>query len=228
MNRICIVVALLLVNISAYSQDKLPVEFGIEHSINLSSLKGNGGPVVYVNREEYYEFSGNRPTFDLGMFAIVHFSDLLAIQPELAYSGAGGYFERESVIFHDLGATRGREDLAFALDYLKLNVLANIKLGTGFYFQAGGYASSLLAAEISYPWFLSNTSGEDTSIFGDVESVDYGLVGGMGLSTKIVNISFRYNYGLVDLFQSGEFEALELNNSALQLVFHWKLRSDLR
>lgn len=228
MNKIFSAIVLLFCGISAYSQDKTPIEYGIEHSFNLTSLRGSGGPIEYVNRAEHYKLTGNRSTLDLGMFAIIHASELLAFQPELVYSSGGGHFQKETVVYHDLGAIRGVKDLSFKFEYLKLNLVANIKVGTGLYFQLGGYGSSTLSAKLSYPWYLLNTTGEDESILGDIESTDFGIIAGMGLSTKVVNIALRYNHGLVDVFQSGEYEELSLNNRALQLVFHWKLRSDLR
>lgn len=217
----------------AKGQDESPaksaVEFGLQHSINFTHMLGDGGPIVYSNRVENYELIQSRVTFDLGMFATIHVSDKFAIQPEAVYTYMGGHFQKRTTYLHDLGAFEGTENESFAVDYLKAALSANIKFNDRIFFQLGGYGSSLLSAEKFYPWWETDVGNDQTRIsLSGIRKFDAGVMGGFGMSTHILNLTFRYNYGLLDVFESGEFEALDLSNGVFQFVLQWKLYSDLR
>ncbi|MDW3208503.1 MAG: porin family protein [Reichenbachiella sp.] len=203
------------------------VEFGLHNSINFTHLSGTGGPIVYSNRIEYYEPIRNRVTFDLGMFAVVHLSKSIALQPEVAYSYMGGHFQKTTTYLHDLGAFEGTENVSFAADYIKAALAANIKFNERVFFQVGGYGSSLLSAERFVPWWEVNTENDRTQLTG-VRGFDAGVLGGFGLSTNVVNMTFRYNYGLLDIFESGDFSEFNMRNGVFQFVLQWKFYSDLR
>lgn len=203
------------------------IEFGLQHSINFTSLNGDGGPIVYSNRVENYEQLRNRLTFDLGMFATIHLSKKFAIQTEAVYSYMGGHFQKRTTYLHDLGAFEGTENESLAVDYIKVILAGNVKFNEKVFFQVGGYGASLLSSEIFYPWWEGDIDKGRTHISG-VRNIDAGVLGGFGLSTKVINITFRYNYGLLDVFEAGDLEELNLKNGVLQFVLQWKLHSDFR
>lgn len=217
----------------AKGQDETPaksaVEFGLQHSINFTHLNGSGGPIVYSNRVENYELLRSRLTFDLGMFAIIHLSDKFAIQPEAVYTYMGGHFQKRTTYLHDLGAFEGTENESFAADYLKIALSTNIKFNERIFFQFGGYGSSLLSAEKFYPWWEVDVDSDQTrTSLSGIRKFDAGVLGGFGMSTKILNMTFRYNYGLLDVFERGELEELDLSNGVFQFVLQWKFYSDLK
>lgn len=203
------------------------VEFGLQHSINFTHLSGTGGPIVYSNRVENYDQLRSRLTFDLGMFATIHLSEKFALQTEAMYSYMGGHFQKRTTYLHDLGAFEGVENESIAVDYIKAIVALNIKFNERVFFQAGGYGASLLSSEIFYPWWEVEIDKSRTHISG-VRNIDAGIVGGFGMSTKVLNMIFRYNYGMLDVFESGDLEELDLKNGVLQFVFQWKFYSDFR
>lgn len=203
------------------------IEFGLHHTINFTHLSGSGGPIEFSNRIEYYDPIRNRLTFDLGMFAIVHLSKNIALQPEVAYSYMGGHFQKTTTYLHDLGAFEGTENVSFAADYIKAVLAANFKFNERVFFQVGGYGSSLLSAEQFVPWWEADNNSGRTQLTG-IRSFDAGILGGFGLSTNVLNMTFRYNYGLMDVFESGDFSEFNMRNGVFQFVLQWKFYSDFK
>ena len=78
--------------------------------------------------------------------------------------------------------------------------MAVFKLGESVEIHAGGYASYLVNANISYKGDLAN--GADEIDKDNLSSYDYGLAGGLGFNVNNVQIGFRYNYGLVKIADS--------------------------
>lgn len=216
---------------SAYGQKndstKVGVEFGLHHSFNFTHLNGTGGPIIYSNRVENYELLRNRLTFDLGMFAIVHLSNHIALQAEAVYTYMGAHFQKNTTYLHDLGSIETAENESIAADYFKLALANNIKFNDRIFFQIGGYGSSLLSAEKFSPWWEIDHDKKRSQLTG-VRKFDAGVLGGFGLSTRILNITFRYNYGLLDVFEKGELEELNMKNGVFQFLLQWKLYSDYK
>lgn len=227
----CLIISCFLSEFTFGQDNEKPsgqgVEFGLQHSINFTHLNGEGGPIIYSNRVENYDQLRSRLAFDLGMFATIHLSEKFALQTEAMYSYMGGHFQKRTTYLHDLGAFEGTENESFAMDYIKAIVAGNIKFNERVFFQVGGYGASLLSSEIFYPWWEVDIDKSRTHLTG-IRSIDAGVIGGFGLSTKVLNITFRYNYGLLDVFESGDLEELNLQNGVLQFVFQWKLHSDFR
>ncbi|MEQ1586981.1 MAG: porin family protein [Cyclobacteriaceae bacterium] len=147
--------------------------------------------------------------FHLGLFGQLFSSDVFAIQPELLYSTKGSKAQYTSGAFY--------QDVQYNLNYLELPVLAVFKLGESVEIQAGGYASYLLNANISYQGDIAN--GADEIDKDNLTSFDYGLSGGLGYNFKAVQVGVRYNYGLVQIADSDAARAAIGNskNSCAQL-----------
>ena len=230
-SKLIMLMAALLLSELLLAQDetdkKNAVEFGFQHSLNFTHLNGEGGPINYSNRFENYEQLSNRLTFDLGLFAIIHLSKTIAIQPEAVYSFMGGHFQKNTTHLHDLGAfeTSGKE--SFAIDYIKGSLSTNIKFNELVFLQVGGYGATKLSAEIFYPEPDLFDNREKASLTG-VRNFDAGILGGFGMSTNVLNLTFRYHHGLLDVFEQGDFEELDLQNGVFQFVLQWKIHSDLR
>ena len=203
------------------------IEFGFQHSINFTHLSGSSGPISYSNRVENYDPIRNRVTFDFGMFAIAHLSDRIAIQPEVVYTYMGGHYQKTTTFLHDLGAFEGTENVSFAADYIKASLATNIKFNDRIFIQVGGYGASLLSAEQFVPWWEVDNDQKRKQLTG-VSHFDAGIIGGFGLSTSVLNMSFRYNQGLVDVFARGELNEFNMHNGVFQFILQWKLYSDFK
>ncbi len=197
-------------------------EFGLQHSINFTSLVGDYGAITYGNREEKYTPVRNRTTFDLGLFANSYLSNSLSLQFEVYYTFMGAHLQKTTSIYHELGKFEGKESESFAMDYIRLPITLNYYPSDKAFIQFGGYVASLLSSEKFYPWEYDKTR----KTLEGVNRFDAGLMGGIGLDTKVVKLSFRYTYGLQDVFDKDENN--NLRNSVLQFVAQWKLSSDLR
>lgn len=216
-----------LVYAQSETDKKTGVEFGFQHSLNFTHLYGEDGSIVYSNRIEDYDQLSNRLTLDLGLFAIIHVSERIAIQPEAVYSFMGGHFQKQTTHLHDLGAFESTVDESFAIDYIKGSLATNIKFNELFFIQMGAYGATKLSAERFYPNQRLFNDEERSSLTG-IRNIDAGLLGGFGLSTNVLNLTFRYQHGLMDVFERGELEDLNMRNGVFQFVLHWKIHSDLR
>lgn len=144
----------------------------------------------------------------IGLFAQFLSAGVVGFQTELLYSTKGtvgqyyGAFDQE---------------VKYNFNYIDLPVLAVFKVGETVEIHAGGYASYLLGANISYEGDLAN--GSDEIDKDQLKSYDYGLALGVGINVGPVQIGARYNYGLVEIADSDNARALlgDSKNSCAQL-----------
>ncbi|HEX5170174.1 MAG TPA: porin family protein [Cyclobacteriaceae bacterium] len=176
---------------------------GIKGGLNLSNLY-----IDDVNDEN------PRIGLNLGIYGQLFSTDVFALQPELLFSTKGSQNEFDG--FPD-------QTVKFNLNYLDLPVLAVFKLGKSAEIHAGGYASYLLHANVSYEGDLG--SGDENLDRDNFRSYDYGLVGGFGLNFGAVQVGARYNYGLVKLAHSdaAKFIIGDAKNSVAQIYMAFDL-----
>ncbi|MEQ8580613.1 MAG: porin family protein [Marinoscillum sp.] len=149
--------------------------------------------------------------FNVGLFHRSDLSENFAIQPEFLFTQKG------SEIQYD-GFLGGSGKYRFNLNYLEVPVLAVAKIG-GFNIHAGPYLGFLVGANVK--------DIDDDGSLNDVESLDrddfntfdYGISGGIGFDFPDGILGLRYNYGFVEIGQSGVAGQATENskNSALQL-----------
>ncbi len=151
----------------------------------------------------------------IGLFANFSPAGALGFQTELLFSTKGSVAQYDGVI---------NQEVKYNLSYLDLPVLAVFKVGETVEIHAGGYASYLLAANISYQGDLGN--GSDDIDKDNLKSYDYGLALGVGINVGPVQIGARYNYGLVEIAESDNAKALLGNskNSCAQLFAAFAFR----
>ena len=143
---------------------------GIKGGLNLSNLY-----IDNVNDQNA------RIGFNLGVYGQVFSNETFAIQPELLYSTKG------STAQYNAGSLY--QEITYNLNYLDLPVLAVFKVGESVELHAGGYASNLLNANISYKGDLAN--GSDPVDKDQLKSFDYGLSGGIGVNFSSVQVGAR-------------------------------------
>ena len=154
---------------------------------------------------------------NIGVFGQILSSDAFALQLELLYSTKGSKAQYGSGFFN--------QEVKYNLNYLDLPVLAVIKIGEIFEIHAGGYASYLLNADISYSGLVN---GVDKINSDNLKSFDYGLSGGLGVNFGSVQVGARYNYGLVEIANSNSAKSIlgSAKNSCAQVFIAFNLVSN--
>jgi len=140
--------------------------------------------------------------FHAGVYGQLFPSDVFTLQAELLYSTKGSKAVYNNVF--------GDQEVKYNLNYLDLPVLAVFKVADVLEIHAGGYASYLLGANISYEGDFVNDVDEIDK--DHLKSLDYGLVGGVGINFGAVQVGARYNLGLAEIADSDEARDL-LGNS---------------
>lgn len=177
--------------------------FGIKAGVNMSNL--------YIDD---VEDENARFGFHAGVFGRAAASDAIGIQAELLYSTKGTTIVWDGLI---------DQEVTFNLGYLDLPVFVVFRLGDAIELHAGGYAGLLLASDVSTSGDLGSDSEDlDKDNFN---SMDYGLVGGLGVNLGPVQIGARYNYGLAQLAKSDGAELVlgDAKNSVGQLYIAFGL-----
>ncbi|MGE0589352.1 MAG: porin family protein [Cyclobacteriaceae bacterium] len=172
---------------SAYAQSP---RMGIKGGLNISNLY-----VDDVNDEN------SRIGFNAGFYGQPISSDVFALQTELLYSTKGSENEYDGFV---------DQNVKFNLNYLEVPVLAVFKLGNTTELHAGGYGGYLLGVNVKYSGDILS-GGEDLDR-DNFETVDYGLIGGVGFNFGDVQIGARYNYGLRQLAKTDNAKSI-LGNS---------------
>ena len=140
----------------------------------------------------------------LGGFVAIGLADVIAFQPELLWVQKG----LESKPF--LGAT-----LDVNLDYLEVPLLVRLgpSSGQGFHVLAGPSINFLTSARAS----VEGEFGEDEDIKDDTESIDIGLVLGLGYYGRLLLFEGRYEEGLRNVAKSTDNDE-SLRNRAFMLL----------
>lgn len=200
-------------------------EFGLQHSINLTTLSGKNNSYNYgQNRVVELEPVGRRLTIDLGMFSNFYITKMVSLDFEVLYSYMGAHIDKETTVLHDLGEVKGTDNESYALQYFRFPLLLKVHPSEKAFIEFGGYAATLLSAEKFYPWTVDSDYSREK--LDGISSFDAGIIAGVGFDLKIVNLGFRYNYGLINVFE--DQEPLDLRNSMFQIVAQWKLYSDIK
>ncbi|RAW01440.1 porin family protein [Pseudochryseolinea flava] len=200
-----VVVLTLLVSYDSSAQGNRPAA-GIKGGLNVSNLYT--GDVD--DRDARYGFN-------VGVFGQPVASDVAALQLELLYSTKGTKAVTDGLI---------DQETKFNLNYLDLPVLAVFKLGKAMEIHAGAYGSYLLGASIDSDGDLGDTFDEvDKDNFN---SVDYGVLGGIGFNLGGVQIGGRYNLGLNEIAKSRSAKNVFGNakNQFAQLYIAFNLNYD--
>ncbi len=173
--------------------------FGIKGGLNWSDLLPDGEEV----NEENARWGSHA-----GVFGRVAPSDDLGIQIELLYSTKGTTVVYDGLI---------DQQISLDLGYVELPLCIAVLLGDVLELHAGGYAGYLFSSNLASEGDLGGSSEDiDRDNFN---SVDLGLLGGVGVNLGPAQIGARYSYGLVDLADSDGAKLLlgDARNSAGQL-----------
>ncbi len=192
----------ILIAQSAQAQDGR--RMGIKGGLNATNIYQND-----INDENA------RFGFNLGLYGQILSSEVFAIQPELLYSTKGAKW--------DYAGAGLNQSIDLNINYLDLPVLAVFKLGETAEIHAGPYVGYLLSAKVKYDGDLAN--GTDDINRDDLNTIDYGLAGGLGLNFGAMQVGARYNYGLAKIASSNAAKDVlgDSKNSNAQLYVAFNL-----
>ncbi len=178
---------------------------GIKGGLNVSNLY-----IDNVNDQNA------RLGFNVGLYGQILSSEAFALQLELLYSTKGSKAQYGGSV---------NQEIKYNLNYLDLPFLAVFKIGKVLEIHAGGYASYLLNADISYSGLVN---GVDKINSDNLKSFDYGLSGGLGVNFGSVQVGARYNYGLVEIANSSSAKSIlgAAKNSNAQVFVAFNLASN--
>ncbi len=159
-----------------------------------------------------------RVGYNIGIFSQLMIGDVLALQPELAFSTKG------AKAAYDVLGFKGENK--FNLGYLELPVMLAFKLGDAAEIHFGPYFGYLLNADISTEGDLGD--GRENIGKDNLKSFDYGLAAGFVLNFGPLSGGVRYNYGLQKLSDSeaANFFLGNAKNSVGQVYIALNLAKD--
>ncbi|TVQ75087.1 MAG: PorT family protein [Balneolaceae bacterium] len=174
------------------SQAQLPISFGIKGGVNIANVSFDD-----------FDDNDTRTGFTIGAVLDIGIPMFpVGVETGLYYSQQGTTVSFSETIE---GMTMTLDGTT-KLDYLKIPVLAKVNFGPPGPFSphllAGPYAAFILNAEQEVS-FMGET--ETVDISDDVESMDFGLILGLGadfnLMVTTISVQGRYSLGLSDIFE---------------------------
>lgn len=159
------------------------LDIGVTGGVNLATVAGDDDAGAK-----------NLTGFMVGVSFIQRLTDMFAFQPEIAYSVKGSKFEEAG----DEGEIKGT--------YIDFPLLAKILLGNAMgesrpALYVGPYAGFNIGCRATALGVTVDC--EDTEI--DVKTVDFGLIGGVGMDFGSMNVFARYQFGMTNL--ADDFDA---------------------
>lgn len=170
----------LCISVFAISNAQTEKSFGVKGGVNFTNL--------YT---EDVDDNNMLISFNAGLVAILPITDMIALQPEVIYSGKGAELKYDNAF--------AEGNAKFRLSYIEVPILLRFNLTDNFSLQAGPYLSYLVNADIK--------SESDNDIFNsqvdldtnDFNKFDYGLAAGVEFDLNPIGIGARYNYGLANV-----------------------------
>jgi len=154
--------------------------FGIKGGFNLSDLRG-GDKDAYQNLESL-------KSFHAGLYAQFGLNDKVSIQPEFLFTRKG--FDAQQ--FDPVSGVASGQQRATRLDYVQIPVLFVYNVFDNVSLHLGPQASLLVRAKYA---------GTERSISdAGLNSLDYGVVGGVEGRIGPARVGARYDLGLADIY----------------------------
>ena len=181
---------LILLCATLFEISNAQTSYGVKGGLNLSHDVG-------IDASNSKNFKAG---FHAGVFAGFLIKEKLSIQPELMYSGQGGYYNNGVTQFS-------------TLHYLKLPVLVKYTTASGFYGETGPQVGYLMGVKTDPTDFSKPT-------LQSLTRSDFSWAFGIGYkSASNVGVDLRYNLGFTDTYKSG----VKVHNNAFQLGLHYVL-----
>lgn len=197
--------ALILIAVTGYGQTA-PIKksaFGIKGGLSVSNLMA-----------ENTEDESLLPGYHAGVFVKAALTNHIAFQPEILFSTKGAKLKYDNDV---LGGTA-----TFTLSYVELPILLKLNLTQNINVHAGPYVASLVKVNINNDSSSDFFDFEDELDKDDFETLDYGLVAGVGLDFEKIGLGLRYDYGLMKVgkertFLGQSYRVPDASNATIQL-----------
>lgn len=200
-----LVLALATACVAAFLPQDLDAGVGIKGGFTLSKFQ--------MSSADPLPFSwANLPSYAGGLYFNIGLG-LFSVQPEVLYTRMGGRWEVDA-----------DNSLEFRFDYLQVPVLLKINVVPAGpirpFICGGGYGAYLIKA--TGVMVVDGTPLPSEDIGDSYQKLDYGVVGGFGLTFKLpglaITVEGRYNHGLRNLYKDSlEGESMR-NTSMMALV----------
>ena len=155
--------------------------FGVKGGFNLADLRG-GDKGAYQNLESL-------KSFHAGLYAQFGLNDKVSIQPEFLFTRKG--FDAQQ--FDPVSGVASGQQRATRLDYVQIPVLFVYNVFDNVSLHVGPQASLLVRAKYA---------GTERSISdAGLNSLDYGVVGGVEGRIGPARVGARYDLGLADIYK---------------------------
>lgn len=180
--------------------------FGIKAGLNISNLNVND--VVLKNAQ--IGFNG-------GLFAKIALTRHFAFQPELLFSTQGAELQYNNN--YVVGT------VTYHLNYLQVPLLGVYNITRNINVHGGVYVASLLSVNTKNGSDDGSFNFEEQISKSNFQSIDYGLVLGIGGDINRISFGVRYDYGLSNIGKDFTFSDLETHrfpdghNSVWQIYF---------
>ena len=172
--------------IPCHAQEAKPLEMGIKGGVNISSL--------YTKDASKSDII---PGFNIGFFAKVPVTTLIAFQPELSLSTKGATISYNN-LFVDGTAN-------FNLTYLEMPLLCVVNVTQRVNFQFGPYLAYLLDGKVTNKSNVNLFNFEQNMNVDNYNRVDAGIVLGAGIDIDAITMGARYNLGLTKVGKPRSF-----------------------
>jgi hypothetical protein len=200
-----IVVLIAVIGLAAFIPQDLSAGVGIKGGYTLSKLPMKSPDPLP------FEF-GNLPFFTGGLYFNLGLG-FVSIQPEILYVRNGGHYELDPDNY-----------LEFRFEYVQVPVLLKFNVVPAGpirpFLCAGAYGAYLFKA--TGVIVEAGTELPRADLSDDYQRIDYGVVGGAGLTFKLPGIALtvegRYNYGLRNLLIDPAAGESMKNSSLMALV----------
>lgn len=174
---IILLAALIFTNSIHAQTDKQTTRFGIKGGINVSNMYAK----EVADKNTIIGFNG-------GLFLKVPITPNFAFQPELLYTTKGAELKYSNSLISG--------SASFSLAYIEVPLLAVINLTKNVNIQGGVYLSSLTGVKVKNVSDIGLFNFENELKKSGFETLDYGLVGGMGVEFDKISLGIRYEYGM--------------------------------
>ena len=180
------ILGMFMAFIPCQAQEAKPLEMGIKGGVNISSL--------YTKDASKSDII---PGFNIGFFAKVPVTTLIAFQPELSLSTKGATISYNN-LFVDGTAN-------FNLTYLEMPLLCVVNVTQRVNFQFGPYLAYLLDGKVTNKSNVNLFNFEQNMNVNNYNRVDAGIVLGAGIDIDAITMGARYNLGLTKVGKPRSF-----------------------
>ena len=164
------------------------VEFGLKAGLNVAGLHSSATDNLDSRASAY-----------AGVLAHIHLSKHIAVQPEVLYSGQGA---KQDI---------GDGSYALRLNYINVPVLFQYMFGDGFRLQTGPQLGILTNAK-------AKSGNTTTGVKSNFTSADFAWSVGAGYLTHSgVGVDARYNIGINNINNTGDYNRNKLQNRVFQV-----------